>query len=170
MKTDQAFELLRALHAPRRLITHASLVLEAAVLLTTGLHKLGVKFDSEFVKAGAVLHDAGKALHPNELDAQGSNHEIAGQNALIAQGVAPQLARVCVSHGQWATMQCSLEELLVALADKLWKGARIAALEERVLHVMSTQMGRDRWEWFTPFDDLCESIAEGAKERLNRSV
>jgi len=36
------------------------------------------------------------------------------------------------THARWRHMHVSLEELIVALADKLWKGVRDSELEEGV--------------------------------------
>src|SRR5262249_22621552 len=118
----EAYELLVRLGAPPRLLAHARLVAEAAVLLLAELQRRHVPLDADFVRVAAVLHDAGKILHPEELQDSGSEHEAAGERLLLGEGVAPALARCCLSHAQWEAMACSLEELLVALADHLWKG------------------------------------------------
>ena len=62
-----------------------------------------------------------------------------------------------------------LEKLLVALADKLWKGVRVADLETRVIDALATRAGEDRWSLFVPLDDAFEQIAAGGIERLQRS-
>lgn len=169
MTEDEAFVELRALGAPARLVTHARLVLEAGDAILAAVASVGVTVDRDLVRAGVVLHDAGKAIHVAELDGAGDLHEADGERALLARGVEPRLARVCRSHAKWKDMECSPEELLVALADKLWKGARVAELEGRVVDALATRSGRDRWEMFVTLDDAFERVAAGADERLARS-
>lgn len=169
MTTDEAFDVLRALEAPVRLVTHARLVLEAGDAILASVASVGVTVDRDLVRAGVVLHDAGKALHPAELDGAGDRHEAEGERVLLARGVEARLARVCRSHAKWKDMECSAEELLVALADKLWKGARVAELEARVVDALAMRAGRDRWEMFVPLDDAFEQVAAGADDRLARS-
>jgi hypothetical protein len=66
-------------------------------------------------------------------------------------------------------MAVSLEELLVALADKLWKGVRNSALEERVIDEVANATGRSRWDLFVELDSLFEEVAADGSSRLERS-
>lgn len=66
-------------------------------------------------------------------------------------------------------MPVSLEELLVALADKLWKGVRKRDLEERVIDRVAAALGTDRWNVFLELDTLFEEIAADGSKRLERS-
>lgn len=157
------------LGAPLRLLTHVGLVGEAADLLLAELQRLGVRHDADFVRIAVILHDAGKILYPLELEEGGDEHERAGEALLLAQGVEPAIARCCVSHAHWAQMQCSLEELLVALADSLWKGKRSAALEKRVIELASKSLGRSVWDLFIELDNSFETIAADGTMRLLRS-
>lgn len=88
---------------------------------------------------------------------------------LLEAGVSPKLARSCVSHARWADEGVTLEERLVALADKLWKGKRETALEELVVEEVARRSGGDRWSVFTSLDEAFETIAAGADDRLARS-
>ncbi len=166
----RALELLVELGAPARLVRHAELVGEAASALLSAFAVLGVDVDRDLVSAGAILHDVGKVLHGDELSAPGGRHEDAGERLLLERGVAPDLARICRSHSQWATMDPSFEELVVALSDKLWKGVRHPALEARVISEAATRRGPGEWEVFIALDDVFERIAAGGDERLARSV
>jgi hypothetical protein len=103
-----------------------------------------------------ILHDAGKILHPAELDGGGNAHEPAGERRLVEQGVSVERARICISHARWAEMLVTPEELLVAPADKLWKGVRNAVLEERVVDRVVASLHRDRWATFVELDTLFE--------------
>lgn len=133
------------------------------------LADLRVSHDAEFVRIGIVLHDAGKILHPAELEASGADHEPAGQRLLLENGVSAPLARVCLSHARWSSMEASLEELLVALADKLWKGVRNEKLEQLVIDAVAATLQQDRWDLFVELDTTFEEIAAGGTDRLERS-
>lgn len=157
---EEALALLEKLGATPWLIRHHELVLEAAQILCVRFRgELGMVFDERLVLLGAALHDAGKILHPGEMRGPGHAHEAAGQELLIANGVPEDVARFCVTHAEWE--DCALEDKLVALADKLWKGKRVDALEFSIC-------GSD-WNRFNHFDAICEAIAEGADDRLSRS-
>ncbi len=122
------------------------------------------------VRVGVVLHDAGKVAHPSELAEPGSEHEPTGEALLLAKRVSPAVARICLSHARWSTMPVSMEELVVALADKLWKGVRKNDLEERVIDMVAAALGKQRWDVFIDLDTTFEEIAAGAVQRLERSV
>jgi hypothetical protein len=165
----EAMRLLSDVGAPLRLLRHAELVGEAADDLIAGFARLKVPLDAEFVRVGVVLHDAGKALHRDELDGPGNSHEPAGERVLLEHGVTADVARVCRSHAQWRDVAETFEELVIALADKLWKGARVAELEELVIDRAAVAAGRDRWDLYTELDAVFELVAAGADQRLSRS-
>lgn len=165
----EAEALLRDLGAPSRLLTHVRLVGEAGEAILARLGQMGVSIDGHFVRLGIIFHDAGKILHPEELDGPGSEHELDGERLLIAHGVDPRVARCCLSHARWSTMTVSLEELLVALADKLWKGVRNAELERRVIEGVAAKLGKDFWDLFVELDTCFEEIASDGPNRLERS-
>ncbi|MBN1313858.1 MAG: HD domain-containing protein [Anaerolineales bacterium] len=166
----QAFSLLSALGAPARLQLHVILVSEASDVLIEEWQRLQLSFDRELVETGVILHDIGKIVYPEELDKPGHNHEDAGEQLLLEQGIAPVIARVCRSHAQWQHLSCSFEELTVALADKLWKGKRETELELRIIDEIAAQLELDRWDLFTILDSLFESITADAGNRICRSV
>lgn len=161
--------LLREIGVPPRLYRHAELVGEAADLLLAGLRRLSFNVNEEYVRVGVALHDVGKTVHQNELIESGNNHEPEGERLLPARGVTPDVARVCRSHAQWRTVAQTTEELLVALSDKLWKGARNAELEEFAIDQLAAMQSKDRWDCFTDLDSLFEDIASTAQTRLERS-
>lgn len=166
----EACSLLASLGASPWLVRHHELVVEAAELLTRRLSReLKVPFEREVVLLGAALHDAGKVLHPSEMHKPGHQHEPAGQALLLSRGVPERLARICVTHASWQREDLTLEELLVALADKLWKGRREPELEARVMKRVAQLTGRTEWQVFDPLDAICEAVAEDGDERLSRS-
>jgi hypothetical protein len=161
-----ALELLRTLGAAPWLVRHHELVVEAAGLLVAGLS--GVRFDRGAVLIGAALHDAGKIVHPDEMSAPGHRHEQAGRELLQANGVPGELARFCVTHAAWEGG--TLEDHLVALADKLWKGKRDEPLERAVVELIAAASGSEPWQVFERVDALCEAIAADGDDRLARSA
>jgi len=164
-----ARELLVRLGAPVRLLRHIELVHEAAELLLRELVTLGVPLRADFVRVGVALHDSGKILHPAELDGPGASHEPDGEALLLHAGVSPELARVCLSHARWDTMEVSFEEIVIALADKLWKGVRNSRLEERCIDAIAGILGKERWDVFIALDNAFERVAANGQERLARS-
>jgi hypothetical protein len=168
---SRALELLEDLGATPRLVRHHELVLEAATQLCDSLRRqLGVRFDRDQVLVGAAIHDAGKILHPNEMLEPGTRHEQDGERLLIQHDVPPTFARFCVTHASWAREEIAIEDLLVALADKLWKGKRDDDLERRVVEVVARDVERELWDVFDVLDSICEAIAAGGPQRLSRSV
>lgn len=166
---DDAYSLLISLGAPQRLLRHLKLVGEAADQLMSAYDDIGSPFQRKTIELGVAVHDAGKILFPQELDAAGSIHEPAGEKLLPSNGVQPEIARCCVSHAEWQAAGVTFEELSVALADKLWKGKRVPELELRVIDVAAEKLGADRWDIFDRLDSTFEDVADGGADRLARS-
>ena len=161
---ETAAELLRALEAPPRLGAHLRAVHDVAWSLTDtlGRRRPDLDFDTTAVLFGAATHDIGKVLHVAELSAPGREHEEAGRDLLLRYGVPAQLARFAGSHGSWDSPAATLDDLLVSLADKVWKAARVPDLEERV----GALLGGAPWDAYLELDDLLHELAAGADERL----
>jgi hypothetical protein len=159
-----AAELLRALDAPPRLGAHLRVVHDVAWSLTDvlGRRRPDLEFDTTAVLFGAATHDIGKVLHVAELSAPGRRHEEAGRDLLLRYGVPAHLARFAGSHGSWDAPEATLDDLLVSLADKVWKAARVPDLEERV----GAHLGGPPWEAYLVLDDVLQELAAGADERL----
>ncbi len=166
----EARALVEAMGAPHPLLRHIELVAEAGAILLDTLTEQGVRVDRTFVEIGIVLHDVGKIVHPEELTGPGSSHEPDGESSLLARGVSADLARVCLSHARFQQMSCSFEELVIALADKLWKGVRRPDLEGRVVDEAAARLAVNRWKLFVPLDSCFERIATGGDDRLQRSL
>ena len=153
-----AAELLRALDAPPRLGAHLRAVHDVAWSLTDALgrHRPALEFDTTAVLFGAATHDIGKVVHPAELTGPGTAHEAAGEDLLLRYGVPAHLARFAGSHGwSWTWPAATLDELLVSLADKVWKGERVPDLEQRVTDATGHALDR-----------ILGDLAAGADERL----
>lgn len=165
----EIYELLKELGAQEHLLLHLRLVGEAADILIQAYTKMGLSFNAGLVELGVAVHDAGKILHPQELEAPGSLHEAAGEKLLLAQGVPAEIAKCCVSHANWHGAEVTLEERMVALADKLWKGKREEDLELKVIDEVAARLDKGRWEVFESLDTVFEEIAAGGTDRLHRS-
>jgi hypothetical protein len=163
-----ATAILRAHQAPPRLAAHLRLVHDVAIQLSNWLATTypTLHFDREAVLFGAATHDIGKILHPEELSGPGHLHEPAGQQLLLAAGVEPRLARFAGTHGSWTAADVELEDLLVSLADKVWKAKRVDGLEQLVVERLVGASGRQTWEVFLEMDDRLSQLADGADERL----
>jgi hypothetical protein len=162
--------LLASLGASPWLIRHHELVVAAGEDLVARLEReLGIRCDHARALLGCALHDAGKIRHPEEQHQPGHAHETAGEALLVAAGVPPIVARHAVTHASWATADRDLEDLLVALADKVWKGVREPDLENRVVREIAALTRREVWDVFGVVDSIVEDIAASGTERLRRS-
>ena len=163
---DEAWAILYKLHATKRLLQHAGFVLDVAKELVKTIQGMQISVSSDFVCAGAILHDVGKTKNPDELHAPGKQHEADGPIILENLGISKKLANVAKSHAQWRDMDCSIEELIVALSDKLWKGARDTELEMCVIHRLAERLGRETWDIFNELDSIFERLANDGPKRL----
>ncbi|KJK56073.1 phosphohydrolase [Saccharothrix sp. ST-888] len=164
----QVAELLEGLDAPPRLAAHLRAVHDVAHQLVdwAGQHHSDLDFDRGAVLFGAATHDVGKTVHIAELSEAGSAHEEAGRALLLDHGVRPQLARFAGTHASWTAPDITIEDLLVSLADKIWKNKRVQELEDLVVTQLAAASGRSAWEEFMALDDLLGRIGDGADQRL----
>lgn len=154
-----AVELLEAVDAPPRLAAHLRAVHHVAHRLTEDLAGEGLEFDRAAVLFGAATHDVGKVRHPEELEHPGHAHERTGYELLLGYGVPHHLARFAGTHGNcWHDPDAPTEDLLVSLADKVWKAARVTDLEQRVLE----RIGGEEWDAFLRLDNILAPIARQA--------
>lgn len=165
----EARQICERLSAPPRLLAHLVLVHDAACTLIDEVHTAfpEVPFNAEQVRFGAAIHDVGKTVHRDELNESGKKkHQQAGVEVLESLGVPHEWARFAFTHSNWDGEQITLEDLLVALADKCWKGKRIEKLESLTADALSAALGKPRWECYATLDDILRSIARDADERL----
>jgi hypothetical protein len=161
-------ELLKALDAPARLAAHLRAVHDVAWQLTDllGERHPALTFDRAAVLFGAAVHDIGKVVHVDELTGPGSRHESAGERLLAEHGVPPSLARFARTHASWTAPDTTIEDHLVSLADKIWKGKRIPDLEDLVITQLAAVCGVERWQAFADLDDILDRLAADADKRL----
>ncbi|GAA0315650.1 HD domain-containing protein [Streptomyces turgidiscabies] len=165
---DRVVELLSELGSPPRLAAHLRAVHDVAHQLVgwVGRRYPAVVFDREAVLFGAATHDIGKTVHLAELAGPGSAHEETGQTLLLERGVGPELARFAATHASWANVRVGIEDLLVSLADKIWKNKRVPDLEDLVVARLAEASGRAAWEEFIALDEVLSAIGDTADERL----
>ena len=161
----RAAELLRDVEAPPRLVAHLRAVHDVAAELVGWAVRRGLDVDANAVLFGAATHDIGKALHRGELSGPGSEHEAAGRDLLLQLGVAPELAKYAAKHSMLSAGS-TLDELLVSLADTVWKGKRRTELEDLVVARLAEASGREVWDEFLELDTVLTAIGDGADERL----
>ncbi|MGW2821974.1 HD domain-containing protein [Streptomyces sp. NPDC001443] len=165
---DRVAELLSYLGGPPRLAAHLRAVHDVAHQLVDWLEQCcpAVTFDREAVLFGAATHDMGKTVHPGELSGPGSAHEEAGRTLLLAHGFGPEQARFAATHASWTLPHIGLEDLMVSLADKIWKNKRVTELEELVVARLAEASGRAVWEEFMALDEVLTRIGDEADGRL----
>ncbi|HEX2314152.1 MAG TPA: HD domain-containing protein [Thermomonospora sp.] len=165
---DEVAGLLRELEAPARLAAHLRAVHDVAWHLLDWLAAAHprVRVDRDAVVFGAATHDIGKAVHTAELSGPGAEHERAGHALLLERGVEERLARFARTHASWSGPDVTLEDLLVSLADKVWKAKRVPDLEQRVVEHLAAASGLPPWQAFLDLDDVLDRIAAEADHRL----
>ncbi|MGI5240102.1 HD domain-containing protein [Dactylosporangium sp. CA-139066] len=164
----EAARLLDVLHAPPRLAAHLRLVHDVAATLTVALEHRhpDLAFDRVAVLFGAATHDIGKVVHPTELTGPGSAHEPAGHALLLSYDIPDRFARFAGTHGTWHAPDRTIDDLLVSLADAIWKGQRVADLEDLLVDRIAAATGQPRWQAFHGLDEILDNVATDADQRL----
>lgn len=170
MEHDARFvhlEIFERLKMPPRLLAHLTLVHDAEKWLLKEMSAAfpKVKIDKELALFGAATHDIGKCVCKNELTQPGREHEAQGQKLLLSLGASAQMAAFAKNHSTWSE-RSTIESLLVSLADKIWKGSRVAELEDLVVSKISQASALEKWEAYLLLDDIIQKIASGADKRL----
>lgn len=159
--------LFEQLHVPDDLLTHLEIVHDTAVDLLRGLELAypAVPIEASHVLFGAATHDIGKLVHKNEIQGPGRLHERDGPLLLSLLGVSPSLVRFAGTHGRWSPAS-SVEDLIVSLADQIWKGRRHDDLLTLAAEHFSRHSGCSSWHAFIEIDDLLADIASPSQQRL----
>ena len=168
---EDIYCFLKSQQAPEKLIRHHQLVVEAAEEIISGLKDNFANLDCDYRKAllDSAIHDARTIIFTNEIDSLGNKHELEGEKYLLKLGIPPNIARFCRTHAHWHDSDNTLEDLLVALGDTLWKGCRNQQLEQMIITRISNSIQKDFWETLIVADSLFEKVSDGGTERLNRS-
>jgi HD superfamily phosphodiesterase len=166
---QETVNLLRQVAAPPRLVAHLILVHDVAAILAERVTATfpEVTFSREEVLFGASIHDFGKVIERSELNKSGTQHEQRGIELLRSMGISSDRARFAYTHGHWDRMpSVSLEDLLVALADKCWKGKRVDELESKIAALLSAASKRPEWACFAQLDEIVQELTKDADARL----
>lgn len=160
--------IFKELAIPPRLYAHSLLVHDVANKLVEAMTSTweNLNIDKNSVLFGAAIHDIGKCTHTNELSEKGHKHEQEGKRLLISLGVPEEKAKFAVTHATWFE-KSTIEELMVSLADKVWKGSRIQDLEDLLIEKISTKTKTEHWEIFCLLDSIIEDITKDADKRLS---
>lgn len=161
---QNVLQLLEELDAPERLIKHFRLVHTVAFELIQRLEEEfpSILIDKYLVLFGAAIHDIGKAEVRDELFITGKKHETIGVKILLKQGFSEQEARFAKTHVNWNDENLELEDLLVSLADKIWKGKQINELEELICQKISNAKGIDYWDAYQKLDSILDKLTINA--------
>jgi HD domain len=166
----EVLSLLAAHDARPRLVAHLTLVHDVAQQLVISVSQASprLRFDADAVRFGAATHDIGKALHPEELSAPGNAHEAAGESLLVRAGIAPSRARFARTHGtpRDALDGLEVEDLLVILADTVWKGGRVRSVDDALIAAMMRADGCSAWATFMVVDTIVDTLGGSASERI----
>ena len=165
---DLVLDLLRSTKAPARLVAHLTLVHDVATKLIWSIKREypDLQLDEQAVLFGAATHDIGKASLPAELVGPGSKHEECGAEILKGFGISDSLARFTRTHALWKSTGATIEDLLVSLADKIWKGKRQEDLEQILVHRISLALSKPEWEVFASMDTILTDLARDSDQRL----
>lgn len=166
---EEVNELLESLNSPLILKRHLRIVHAIASDILTQLKAEWpvLEVQEEHILFGAATHDIGKTTITNELFEAGKKHELAGMEILINHGFKKEKSRFAKTHGDWKGEDLEIEDLLVSLSDKIWKGIRVDDLEELVGIKLSNILDLDYWEVYAKLDIILSEIALGADKRLN---
>ncbi|RSM72848.1 HD domain-containing protein [Kibdelosporangium aridum] len=159
---QEVVALLETVDAPPRLAAHLLVVHDVACQLVDWIEERGLEIDRAAVLFGAATHDIGKVRFPAELSGPGSQHEPAGHELLLEHGIPERLARFARTHASWNDPGIEFEDLVVSLADKVWKGKRVPDLENLVVH----RLPGEPWEAFMVLDDVLDWLVVDADVRL----
>ena len=153
---------------PPRLYAHSLLVHDVANKLIEAITGTwnNLNIDENLVFFGAAIHDIGKCIHTNELSEKGHKHEQEGTSLLISLGVPEEKAKFAAVHATWSK-KSTIEELVVSLADKIWKGSRIQDLEDLLIEKIASEIKIEHWEIFSLLDSIIENITKDADKRLS---
>ena len=138
---EQALQILRESGCSRNVIKHCEAVTELAVEIAKKCIEKGLSVNLEIVEIGALLHDIGRAK------THSVHHAVAGARIAEALGLPAPITAIIKRHvGGGITaeearklgwpkdvyMPQTLEEKIVAYADKLVEGSKRVPIEKTI--------------------------------------
>ncbi|MEM1689381.1 MAG: TIGR00295 family protein [Candidatus Hadarchaeales archaeon] len=150
MDVDEAIRILRSVGCPEDVIEHCLTVRNVALELADKIEKNGYSIDKKLVELGALFHDIGRAI------THGISHGVVGGRILrdldldrlapfaenhIGGGIpAEEAANLGLPPKDY--FPNTIEEKIVAYADKLVEGGRVVNFE-RSLEEFKKELGKD---------------------------
>ena len=149
--SQTALSLLSESGCSNRVIAHCKAVSALAVKFAEACEKKGLDVDVNLVEVGALLHDIGRSK------THGVDHVIVGVEIAKSLNLPESIVSIIERHvGGGITadeakelgwpvkdyLPTTLEEKLVAYADKLIKGLRVVPIEKTLLN-LSRELGED---------------------------
>ena len=166
---EDVVQVLQRIDVPPYLLAHLIVVHDVArrLVVAVGRHWPALSVDAGAVYFGAATHDIGKVRHEEELMAPGERHRAAGVKLLEEHGTPPRLARFARTHAAWREeVDVQVEDLLVAVADQVWKGGRDEDLETALLERLAASNDSELWEAYMTLDEVLTALAAEADRRL----
>ena len=156
----EVIQILNQFHAPERLKRHLEIVHHIANDLITFLEQQfpGLSYSKSLVLFGAATHDIGKAEVASELYKPGKTHERIGEHILINLGYSKEESRFARTHGNWEVENLKIEDILVCLCDKIWKGKRVPELETKIRDYIIHQLELPYWDVYFELDAFIEEV------------
>jgi len=166
--SNEVNNLLEHFDAPQRLFRHLTIVNSTAFYIIEQLKSEwpNLPLNEKEILFGASTHDIGKVKITSELYEKGKKHEEEGFKILKEFGFRDKESRFTITHGNWNTSNLHIEDLLVCLSDKIWKGKRINELEELITTNISELTKTDFWEVSVKLELILEKIAIGSDDRI----
>jgi uncharacterized protein len=149
--SQMALRLLSESGCSKRVIAHCKAVSALAVKFAEACEKKGLSVDVDLVEVGALLHDIGRSK------THGVNHVIVGVEIAKSLNLPESIVSIIECHvGGGITAEeakelgwpvkdylpKTLEEKLVAYADKLIEGSRVVSIE-RTIEQFSKTLGEN---------------------------
>lgn len=161
-------DLLEQFDAPQRLIKHLTIVNSTAFHIVEQLKTEwpSLVLNEKEILFGASTHDIGKAVITDELYKKGKKHESEGFKILKELGYNDNESRFTITHGNWENSDLKIEDHIVCLSDKIWKGKRVDELEERITNKIAESTKTDFWDVSIKLELILEKIAIGADDRI----
>ena len=143
---EQATKLLQQYNCPPQVINHCLVVTDLALEIASQLQKKGFKVDMQLVAAGAMLHDLGRSK------THAVDHAVVGAQITQSIGLPDAVIKIIKRHvgagitaeeAKWlgwpndVYVPQTLEEKVVAYADKLIDGSKRIPIEAEIARLQS---------------------------------
>ena len=136
---EEALDILQRMGCSKKVIAHCKAVSTLSVNFAKKCEKKGVKIDVKLVEVGALLHDIGRSKTHN------INHAVVGSQIAKSLKLSKSIIAIIECHigGGISSDEAkklglpikdyfpeTLEEKIVAYADKLIEGAKVVSIKD----------------------------------------